>query len=107
MTTTKTTVNLLKFQNYMARLGYELNVARTNINGSSEIELSFMPKDNDVKNLSSILRYIDDTGLIDLINSVLKNYELTYFICYGRKKFLWVQDYKSVNSKMKMKQTDK
>lgn len=96
MTTAKTTVNLLKFQNYMAKLGYVLNVARTSVNGTSEIELAFMPKDNDVKNLSSLLNDKDDIGLIGLLNNVIKDYELTSFRCYGRKEYLWVQEFKGV-----------
>lgn len=96
MTTAKTAINLMKFQNYMAKLGYVLNVARVNKHNLGEIEFSFMPKDNDVKNLSSLIDNKDDMGLITLLNHVIKDYGLKEFRCYGRKEYLWVQEFKGI-----------
>ena len=86
----------MKFQNYMAKLGYVLNVARENKHNLGEIELAFMPKDNDVKNLSSLLNDKDDVGLIGLLNHVIKDYGLNEFRCYGRKEYLWVQEFRGI-----------
>lgn len=93
LTTQQRTLNLMKFQNFMHKLGFELNIARQCTNNKKCIEMMFNPVGLNVENLSPLVRNKEDNSLIMLLNNVLKDYGLVGFQPYGKKDTLWVQEF--------------